>query len=427
MQAEIAAQRDRLEETVKQRTAELQATVATLEATVVRLEEASRHKSQFLRHMSHELRTPLNSILGFTDMLTSGFCGHLTAQQMSYVQEIESAGTHLLQMIGDLLDLARIDSGSVVLEPSPFPPSLICESVCGMLAAQTREKRLHLRVEHDPRVGLLYADLQKARQIMLNLLSNAVKFTPSGGAISIQTEQVDDDWVRISVSDTGCGIAATDLPHIFEEFYQANRRRDQAMGGTGIDLALTKRLVELHGGTITVESAQGEGTTFRFTLPAKPMPAEDRHQAATAEPSPSTVGQLRILLVSDDNQSAQVLETAFRAIQHRVVRATSCEEAATRCGSDAPDAVVLDLIEHEEEALALAARLRADTRLRNIAVVFITSDGSDERAAQAEDSGCDDCLLRPVQPSIIVNEVVRIVGRHMRAAHSEAAYESGDC
>jgi PAS domain S-box-containing protein len=432
LQRELAAQRDKLEETVEVRTAELSDAVAQLEATVLRLEEASRHKSQFLRSMSHELRTPLNSILGFADLLTSGFVGQLSDQQMSYVQQIEAGGSHLLGLIGDLLDVARIDSGSVVLERSLFSPEQMCDTIARMLGAQTRDKRLRLTVTHHPDVGLVEADLQKARQIMLNLLTNAVKFTPNDGAITIATEPEGHDWVRVTVSDTGCGISEIDLPRVFDEFYQSDRKRDQALGGTGIGLALTRRLVELHGGSIGVESSLGGGATFRFTLPMKPGPGagiaptpdNGAPEAANGRAKPtvevgSWVGELAILVVTDDGSGGDLLETALRARRHRVVRAASYAEARGRIAAFTPDGVILDLDRGMTEALDLARRLRQDARFRGAPIVLLGSDVTDELAREAQDIGTDALMAKPLQPSIVMTEIVRLVAKRLRAAPTE--------
>ncbi len=410
---ELAAQRDKLEETVATRTRELREAVTQLEATVLRLEDANRHKSRFLRNMSHELRTPLNSILGFTDLLTSGFSGHLDAQQLSYIKQIEVGGTHLLNMISDLLDVARIDAGAVVLQPSRFAPTQICEAVTRLLTAQTREKHLHLSVEHDPGVGDIEADLQKARQIMLNLLSNAIKFTPDDGRITIRTVPEGGDWVRIFVSDTGVGIAPDHLPHLFEEFYQSNRSRDQALGGTGIGLALTKRLVELHGGTIDVASVLGEGTTFSFTLPMRPASGRAPSGRKLQGDMPDYVGQLRVLIVSDRGLEAEVLETALLAHHHKAERALSASEARARCAVDPPDALVMDLSSCVDEGLTLAQELRSDANCRATAIILVTADTSRELARRAKSAGCDACLSRPVQPSMVISEIGRLAARRL--------------
>ncbi len=416
---ELAAQRDKLEDTVAVRTRELSDTVTQLEATVLQLEEANRHKAQFLRTMSHELRTPLNSILGFTDLLTSGFCGHLEPQQLSYIKQIEVGGSHLLGMISDMLDLARIDAGAVKLQPVRFAPSQICEALTRLLTAQAREKRLRLIVGHDPRVGDIEADIQKARQIMLNLLTNAVKFTPADGTITVRTAPEGDDWVRISVADTGVGIEPEAIPHLFEEFYQSDRTRDQALGGAGIGLALTKRLVELHGGTIEVESVPGSGATFSFTLPMRPTSAYSSSRAAPAANGPDFVGQLRVLLVSDGTNGSDLIETAMLAHHHRVQRATSVEEARTRCAIEVPDAVVMDLSDGTDTALALVRELRANPAHDAMAIMLIIDDDSSDTLARAQASGCDACLSRPVQPSFVTSEVARLVSRRARSMPKE--------
>jgi signal transduction histidine kinase len=231
------------------------------------LETASRHKSEFLANMSHELRTPLNAIMGFSQVLREKLFGDLNDKQEEYISDILSSSDHLLALINDILDLSKVEAGQVELEIAPFSLREALERGVVMLKERATRNGVELGLELDPSVGVVEADERRIRQVVFNLLSNAVKFTPAGGSIEVHSAQVDGE-VRVSVADTGPGIAAEDQERIFEEFQQTDVGIRQSEG-TGLGLALSKRLIELHGGRLWVESTLGEGSTFTFALPAE--------------------------------------------------------------------------------------------------------------------------------------------------------------
>ena len=239
------------------------------------LEAASRHKSEFLATMSHELRTPLNAIIGFSQVLKQQMYGELNERQTDYVDDVLSSGQHLLNLINDILDLAKVEAGRMELQPSTFELPELLENAASMVRERATRQGIGLSVATDGGVGLMEGDERKVKQILFNLLSNAVKFTPSGGKVTLAT-RADDGQVVISVHDTGIGISADDQEKIFEEFYQVGASRTQE--GTGLGLALTRRLVELHHGELSVESEPGVGSTFTVTMPL--------HQAAVAHELP---------------------------------------------------------------------------------------------------------------------------------------------
>jgi signal transduction histidine kinase len=230
------------------------------------VEAASRHKSEFLANMSHELRTPLNAIIGFSQVLSEKMFGELNAKQLEYLEDILSSGQHLLNLINDILDLAKVEAGRMELSVATFELAGTLANATVMVRERAVRQGLALETEVDPAVGWLEGDERKVKQVLFNLLSNAVKFTPEGGRILLAARPIGDQ-VEISVSDTGLGIEPDDQARIFDEFYQVGPGRTQE--GTGLGLALTRRLVELHGGQIRVTSVPGEGSTFTVLLPLR--------------------------------------------------------------------------------------------------------------------------------------------------------------
>jgi signal transduction histidine kinase len=230
------------------------------------LETASRHKSEFLASMSHELRTPLNAIIGFSQVLRQRLFGEINAKQEEYLDDILSSGNHLLLLINDVLDLSKVEAGQVELEVATFSLREALERGVVMVRDRATERGLGLSLELAPDVDLVDGDERRLRQVVFNLLSNAVKFTPPGGRVVVASSRVDGE-VRVSVEDTGPGIAPADHERIFEEFQQTEVGLEQREG-TGLGLTLSRRLVELHGGRIWVESEPGRGSRFVFALPA---------------------------------------------------------------------------------------------------------------------------------------------------------------
>jgi signal transduction histidine kinase len=235
------------------------------------LEAASRHKSEFLANMSHELRTPLNAIIGFSQVLRDEMFGHVNEKQAEYLDDIVSSGSHLLSLINDVLDLSKVEAGQVELDVHPFNLREALERGVVMVRERATENGVQVSLAADPQVDVVAGDERRIKQVIFNLLSNAVKFTPAGGAVDLTTARVNGE-VRIAVADTGPGVAPEDHERIFEEFRQTDAGLEQREG-TGLGLALSKRLVELHGGHIWIESELGKGSTFVFTLPASEVPS----------------------------------------------------------------------------------------------------------------------------------------------------------
>ena len=231
------------------------------------LEVASQHKSEFLANMSHELRTPLNAIIGFSEVLTERMFGELNEKQEEYLKDIYASGTHLLSLINDILDLSKIEAGRMELELTEFDLPTALDNALTLVRERVGRRSIALHTSIDNRLGEIWADERKIRQVVLNLLSNAIKFTPEDGRIEVGAVPK-DGFVEVSVSDTGVGIAPEDQEAVFEEFRQVGTAAKKAEG-TGLGLTLCRKFIELHGGKIWVKSQVGVGSTFTFTIPVR--------------------------------------------------------------------------------------------------------------------------------------------------------------
>jgi Amt family ammonium transporter len=253
-------------------------------------EMANRAKSVFLANMSHELRTPLNAIIGFSQLLEDQTFGDLNEKQKRYVHNILSSGRDLLQLINDILDLAKVEAGRVAVEPCKFDLAAALNAVNTIIRPLAAQKEITVMVETEPDLPFIVADPPKFKQIMYNLISNAIKFSHPRGAVKVSAQMVEeeaaaeretgrarrDGWLQVAVCDTGIGIRPQDLEIIFEEFEQVDSSYAREQPGTGLGLALTRRLVELHGGRIWAESqGDGKGSTFTFVLPWTGSPGGD--------------------------------------------------------------------------------------------------------------------------------------------------------
>lgn len=271
----------KLDDMVKERTAELEGAMLLAQST-------NRAKSEFLANMSHELRTPLNAIIGFSEALLSGIYGPINERHREYLNDILVSGENLLGLINDVLELSKIESGSTNLEQREFSLRELMKSAAGMFREKTAKHGIRLEYRVDDGLDEIVADQRKLKQMLVNLLSNAIKFTSDGGAISVHArrgvrpdasgevipEPVTQDFrpdgfIEISVEDTGIGIAKDDIPKLFQSFQQLESPFQKRYGGTGLGLFLTKRLVELHGGKIWVESEKGKGARFTVLIPVR--------------------------------------------------------------------------------------------------------------------------------------------------------------
>jgi PAS domain S-box-containing protein len=241
----------------------------------VRMQEANRLKSELLANVSHELRTPLNSIIGFTELMHAGKVGPLAPKHREYLGDILTSSRHLLQLINDVLDLAKVESGKMEFRLETVDLRRLVQEVRDVVRGLAAMK--HLRLEHhvDDALGAVVVDASRVKQVLYNYLSNGIKFTPEGGSVTIRAVAEGDDWFRLEVEDTGIGIEPEALGKLFVEFQQLDASAAARHRGTGLGLALTKRIAEAHGGRVDVRSEPGKGSVFAVVLPRRTRPASE--------------------------------------------------------------------------------------------------------------------------------------------------------
>jgi PAS domain S-box-containing protein len=256
---------DRLRVVREQYTTELAAKNAELEAHNVEVEKANRLKSEFLASMSHELRTPLHTVIGFSELLAEENEGPLNAKQKRFLGHILQDSRHLLELINEVLDISKIEAGKLLLQREKFDFAACLDETLAAIRNQAEARKIYIENKNTFQ-GLLYADALRTKEILYNLLSNAIKFTPKNGTVWVES-LTQSDCLRVTVGDSGIGIPPEEHAAIFEKFYQIGDTTSGVREGTGLGLSIAKKLVELHGGTIWLESGQGQGSRFSFTLP----------------------------------------------------------------------------------------------------------------------------------------------------------------
>jgi signal transduction histidine kinase/CheY-like chemotaxis protein len=364
--------------------------------TAERLRELDRLKTQFIANMSHELRTPLNSIIGFSRVILKGIDGPLTEAQRQDLTAIYNAGQHLLGLINDILDLSKIEAGRMELQFSEVDMREIIRGVMSTAVGLTRDKPIELRQEVPEDLPPVWADAQRARQVLLNLVSNAAKFTDQG-FIAVRA-WADESFVTIAVQDTGIGIPREKQEEIFQEFTQVESGTTRRYGGTGLGLAIARRLVELMGGRIWVESEVGKGSTFFFTLPrARPRLA--------GEPRP---GRPVILCIDDDPGVITLYRRYLEKHGFEVVGLTDPREALETARRLRPDAITLDIMMPQKDGWTVLQELKADPQTRAIPVIICSI--LDERG-QGFSLGAAEYLVKPFTEEELLEAIQRVDGR----------------
>src|SRR5712692_8936570 len=381
------------------------------------LDTANRHKSEFLTSMSHELRTPLNAIIGFSEVLLEKMFGELNEKQEEYLQDILSSGHHLLSLINDILDLSKVEAGKMELEPGVFNLRELLEGSLVMVKERALAHGIALSLDIADDIDTFSGDERKVKQILFNLLSNAVKFTPDKGKVGITAKKT-ASAVQIAVWDTGVGIAAEDQQRIFEEFQQVGKGLTEKPEGTGLGLALTKKFVELHGGTIWVDSAPGRGSTFAFTLPIAGaadytlLPVGQEETATEWVANAASAGPL-VLVIEDDAKAAELLRLYLTEAGYTADIAGDGAEGLEKVKRLHPGAVILDVLLPKVDGWAFLSQVKADPTTKDVPVLIVSIV---DQKGKGFALGAADYLVKPVQKEELLRKLGTFLGSQEQTA-----------
>jgi signal transduction histidine kinase/ActR/RegA family two-component response regulator len=390
----LAEQQTLLAKRIAERTSELSAANAELART-------ARLKDQFLANMSHELRTPLSAILGFTELLQEQVQGELNELQLKSLHTIEKSAQHLLSVINDILDVSKIEAGKLELDIFPLSIEQLCHTSLQFIKQMARQKNIALSLTLDKSVPSMWADERRLKQILVNLLTNAIKFTLEGGQVGLEvTSDYEREVIHFTVWDTGIGIAADDMKHLFKSFSQVEGGLARQYGGTGLGLVLVSRLTELHQGSISLESEPGKGSRFTVSLPWQRSNELDIFRSQfTDEPEHNDGVAERdslILLVEDNEQNIETFETYLTTKGYQVIVARHGLEAIQRVKEEQPALILMDIQMPKMDGLEAIRHIRADSTMADIPIIALTAlamRGDKERCLAA---GANDYLSKPV-------------------------------
>jgi hypothetical protein len=339
------------------------------------IEVASRHKSEFLANMSHELRTPLNAIIGYSEMLQEEAADLGQEAFTPDLKKINAAGRHLLELINAVLDLSKIEAGRMDLFLEDFAVPALVHDIAAVIQPLAEKNRNRLEVRCDAEAGTMHADLTKVRQALFNLLSNACKFTEQGTvSLAVAREPLDSaDWLVFTVNDTGIGMTPEQMGRLFEAFSQADAGVSRRYGGTGLGLALSRRLARMMGGDISVASEPGRGSAFTIRLPANVTgPAAEQESPAVPAGEGVAAGATTILVIDDDAAIRDLMQRFLAKEGFRVVTAAGGEEGLRLARELAPAAITLDVMMPGLDGWAVLSALKADADLADIPVIMLT-------------------------------------------------------
>lgn len=395
----------------KQAEKQLYQTNKRLELANLKLERATQAKDEFIANMSHELRTPLNAIIGMSEGLQEEVFGYINEEQTKAISIIETSGYHLLDLINDILDLSKIEAGKLELDITSVSLQDLLENSLIFVQQPALKKQIQLTTEISPelREVILSVDERRMRQAIINLISNAIKFTPERGQVTLiaELETEKTNSLKISVKDTGIGIAPENLKKLFKPFVQLDSHLNRQYTGTGLGLALVRQIVELHGGEVSVSSQLGQGSCFSIYLPYHPqckilksqkMASVSEAETFNLESKTKLKNTSPLLLLAEDNQAnIDTISDYLTSYNYKLIIATNGREAVEMAKKHQPDLILMDIQMPEMDGLEAIREIRTHSSLTQIPIIAVTALAMPEDLAKCREAGADEYMTKPLK------------------------------
>ncbi|HEY9827192.1 MAG TPA: GAF domain-containing protein [Stenomitos sp.] len=414
-QLAIAIQQSNLLQQVQQQLSERELAQQLLTQRNEELARATRLKDEFLANMSHELRTPLNAILGMTEGLTEKVFGSINDRQQKALATVNSSAMHLLDLINDILDVAKIESGHIQLECASTPVTPLCLSSLTFVKQQAFQKRIQIETHIPNGLPNLWVDERRTRQVLINLLNNAVKFTPPEGRITLDIKQPEDGFLRIAITDTGIGIDPDKISTLFQPFVQIDSALNREYQGTGLGLVLVKRIVELHGGQVELTSQVGVGSCFVIYLPC--VEGLDGLRSGWTDESgivqdtlPMAGGTMPLILLAEDNEAnIATMSTYLIAKGFQVIVAHNGQEAIDVAKAEHPDLILMDIQMPKVDGIEAIQTLRSDPAFKEVPIIALTALAMEADKARCLQAGATGYLSKPVKLKHLATTIQSLV------------------
>jgi signal transduction histidine kinase/ActR/RegA family two-component response regulator len=413
-------ERNSLAQRVEERTTDLKRAIESLA-------RALRVKDEFLANMSHELRTPLNAILGLSESLAEQVAGPLNEKQLKYVSTMSESGHHLLALINDILDLAKIEAGQITLDITRVDVGSVCQASLRMVKQLAQKKNQEIELEIDHNFGLIWADERRLKQMIVNLLSNAVKFTPENKRIGLEVHgDKDENRVLITVWDEGIGIDDDDLAQLFKPFVQLDAGLARETSGTGLGLALVAQMARLHGGGVSVASIPEQGSRFTIVIPWEPALRADTLERLKITGKfravkPNVGRQHTILLIEDTKEVVMLLRDYLELAGYKVITAEDGIEGIIQARLTKPDLILMDLQMPRMDGLEATKKLRSELEFKDTPIIALTAlamQGDRERCLAA---GMDEYISKPVNLKALVKIIQGFLTNTLEPKTDDAA------